>query len=135
MLADVQKRVETVAKGRFDGACVSSLADVQRRVDAVAEAAHMSHIAEELGLKTESSLAPVKCDSKGAIGYLKNGGNGKSRMKHIDLRSDWVKEMRSKKVDVQFVGTADNQADPFTKLMNGPTLARWAEINMATTED
>ena len=56
-------------------------------------------------------------------------------MKHIDLRCEWVEEMRNKKVDVQFVGTANNYADTFTKLTNGAQLARWTEANMATTED
>ena len=43
--------------------------------------------------------------------------------------------MGNKKADVQVVGTVDNHADPFTKLMPGSALGRWVKANMATTED
>ena len=113
----------------------STEAEVYSLADAVAEAVHMGNIAEELGLKRGVTNAPVHCDSQGAIGYQQNGGNGKSRMKHIDLRSAWIEEMRNKKVDVLYVGTADNHADTFTKLLNYKQLDSWMKANMASIED
>ena len=47
----------------------------------------------------------------------------------------WVEEMRSEKVDVLYVGTGDNYADTFTKLLSGPTLRQWMKENMANIED
>ena len=55
----------------------------------------VQYIAEELMLQT-SSVLPVFVDAEAAIGFARNNGGG-SKMKHIDIREQWVQSIRDKK--------------------------------------
>ena len=75
----------------------------------------MQYIAEELGLVTAGQLH-LSVDATAAIGFARNNGGG-SRMKHVDVREDWVQSIRDKKqITISKVGTKENPADFFTKL-------------------
>ena len=78
---------------------------------------------------------PVFTDSNGAIGFTNNGGGGKSRMKHIDLREGWLDQLKHEKVEVMYVNTDINPADTFTKLKDARHHAWWLDKFMSRPED
>ncbi len=113
----------------------SAEAEVYALTDGIIEGLHMSYVAEELGLRSPNTMLPVYCDSQAAIGFQKNGGGGKSRMKHLDLRSGWLKQMKDGMTSVEYIRTDDNPADHFTKLTNSRQQKDWMEKHMAREQD
>ena len=92
----------------------------EAEVYALAEGAklglHIYHLAEELRMETPLPIQ-INVDSTGAIGFARNNA-GVGKMKHIDLRSAWVEQLRdTEKIGtVQTPGTS-NPADYFTKIL------------------
>ena len=100
-------------------AVATSSGDAEARALAtgVQRGLQMQYIAEELGLETGAQL-PLHVDATAAIGFARNNGGG-SRMKHIDVREDWVQSIRDKKrIVIRKVDTKKNPADFFTKLFS-----------------
>ena len=98
-------------------AIATSSGDAESRALAtgVQRGLQMQYIAEELGLVTAGQLH-LSVDATAAIGFARNNGGG-SRMKHVDVREDWVQSIRDKKqITISKVGTKENPADFFTKL-------------------
>ena len=86
----------------------------------------MQYIAEELMLQT-SSVLPVFVDAEAAIGFARNNGGG-SKMKHIDIREQWVQSIRDKKqIKITKVPGKKNPADFFTKLMTNAEFIRTSQ--------
>ena len=76
---------------------------------------HLSYIAEELGLPVERPIR-VGLDANAALGFLENTGSS-GRMKHLDIRMDWIQQARDRSIVVyDKVDTKDIDADFFTKL-------------------
>ena len=62
---------------------------------------------------------PLLCDAKVALTFMENSAL-KTRMKHIDVRQHWVKQLRDTDLVVGVkVPTEDNLADLGTKVL-GP---------------
>ena len=58
---------------------------------------------------------PLKCDNYGAVRLVKNPENH-PKTKHIDVRYHFIRKAdEEKKISVEFVGSADQLADIFTK--------------------
>ena len=54
-------------------------------------------------------------DNSAAQMFMEDSGSN-TRLKHIDLRQNWVKEMRDRDIVVpEHIPSADNLADTFTK--------------------
>ena len=100
-------------------AVTTSSGDAEARALAtgVQRGLQMQYIAKELGLNTAAKLS-LNVDATAAIGFARNNGGG-SRMKHIDVREDWVQSIRDKKwIVIQKIGTRENPADFLTKLFS-----------------
>jgi hypothetical protein len=78
---------------------------------------HLSYIAEELGVEVRRPIR-VGLDANAALGFLQNTG-GSGRMKHLDIREDWIQQARDlSMVEYIKVHTKEINADFFTKLHN-----------------
>jgi hypothetical protein len=80
------------------------------------EAAHLSMLYEEIGLRDETD-EPVNlaCDNTGARALAYNPEHH-AKVKHIERRHFFVREMvENMRIRVPFVSTIDNLADFFTK--------------------
>jgi hypothetical protein len=76
---------------------------------------HLSYVTQELGLEDFPSPFPLQIDNAACIIFMDNLSRV-SRLKHIDLRQEWVKQMRDNSiVSPTKVGTDDNLADLLTK--------------------
>ena len=109
--------------------CIAtSSADAESRAlsTGVMRGLQMQYIAEELMLQT-SSVLPVFVDAEAAIGFARNNGGG-SKMKHIDIREQWVQSIRDKKqIKITKVPGKKNPADFFTKLMTNAEFIRTSQ--------
>ena len=109
--------------------CIAtSSADAESRAlsTGVMRGLQMQYIAEELMLQT-SSVLPVFVDAEAAIGFARNNGGG-SKMKHIDIREQWVQSIRDKKqIKIAKVPGKKNPADFFTKLMTNAEFIRTSQ--------
>ena len=67
------------------------------------------------GLHIERPLK-IGIDANAAMGFLQNTGGG-GRMKHLDIRLDWIQQARDRSI-AEFVkeGTDEINADFFSKL-------------------
>ena len=95
----------------------SAAAETMAASETLVRALHISYIAEELGIPVEHPLE-IQIDANAALGFLNNTG-GPSKMKHLDIRKDWIQQIRDRDL-VQFVKvpTKENRADFMTKLQN-----------------
>ena len=93
----------------------SGEAEVYALSEAIRHALHMKYVGEELTISMP--VQPIiNCDASAAIGFA-DCVEGVGRMKHIDLRSCWVQQMRSDEtIKIKCDGTA-NKADHFTKIL------------------
>lgn len=77
------------------------------------------YLAEELQIPTSPQLR-IWVDSSAAIGFARNNGGG-SKMKHLDVRKEWIQQIRDKEqITISKIDGEHNPADFFTKIM-GPT--------------
>ena len=80
---------------------------------------HRSYVVEEGGKKPVPSPFVINCDATVAIAFS-GGSTGRSRMKHIDQRQAWVRQLRDAALTkANKVPTNDNLADLFTKVLKG----------------
>jgi len=117
--------------------CTSSgEAEVYALSECTKVAVHFKWICQELQIKTPDRI-PIFCDAEAAIGFFKNlGGVSQSKLKHIDLRSEWVKEMRdsAKLVSVQHIAGVDNPANFFTKVLSATEFKKEGAALMSTVD-
>jgi phosphotransferase system IIB component len=86
----------------------------------------IQYIAEELMIATPSVLH-IWVDAEAAIGFARNNGGG-TKMKHLDIRMQWVQEIRDKKkIKIHKVAGPHNRSDFFTKLMTKSEFKRTSE--------
>ena len=72
------------------------------------------------------------CDNQGALALAKNPVHHQ-RSKHIDIRYHFVRnEVQNNTLKLEYVPTADNVADVFTKSMAKPRLGRFIDTLMGT---
>ena len=75
-----------------------------------------SYVVEELGLKIEKPFN-LEIDNDAAKIWSRGTG-GRSKLKHIDCRQEWVKTLRDKNiVNPVHIDTELNRADMFTKIL------------------
>lgn len=71
----------------------------------------------EIGEK-QSGATQLMVDNQAAISIATKGSIGHNRTKHIDVKFHFIKDVITEgSVTVQYVATADNLADPFTKAL------------------
>ena len=75
-----------------------------------------SYVVEELGLPFEKPFY-LEIDNDAARIWIRGSG-GRTKLKHIDCRQEWVLTLRDKKLLVPVhIDTALNRADLFTKIL------------------
>ena len=91
-------------------------AEIMALSEAAKEAAHLTRMYEEIGLRKEAD-GPIDlaCDNTGARDLAYNPEHH-AKVKHIERRHFFVREMvENLQIRVPFVSTVDNIADFFTK--------------------
>ena len=97
----------------------SGAAEIYAASVALSETLHMSYIMSELGMEMSMPLR-ILVDNAAAIAFSKSQVR-RTKMKHIDVRQAWVEAVRDSNVCVlDKVGTSDNLADFFTKILDFP---------------
>ncbi|GKC18666.1 hypothetical protein Tco_1020816 [Tanacetum coccineum] len=93
-------------------------AEYMALTEAVKESIWLKGLLIELGVNLRSVV--VNCDNQSAI-HLSRNAMFHERTKHINVRYHFIKDiMESKEIEVEKIGTKDNAADAFTKVVPGP---------------
>ena len=94
----------------------SGEAEIYALSEAIRIALHMKYVGEELGIEVPDEV-PIMCDAKVAIAFAENT-IGVGRMKHLDLRAGWIRQMKDGKgVKLIKVPGPENDSDFFTKIL------------------
>ena len=95
----------------------SGAAEVYAAGNATFEFLHLSYTAEEMGIPFPKPMV-MQVDNKAAIAFSDNTAF-KSKLKHIDVRQEWVQTLRDKSIiQTEHVKSEDNLADLFTKILS-----------------
>ena len=98
----------------------SGAAEVYAAGNATFEFLHLSYTADEMGIPFPQPMK-MKVDNKAAIAFADNIAF-KTKLKHIDVRQEWVRTLRNKNiVQTEHVPSKDNLADIFTKILDADT--------------
>ncbi|GJV72537.1 retrotransposon protein, putative, ty1-copia subclass [Tanacetum coccineum] len=93
-------------------------AEYMALTEAVKESIWLKGLLIELGVNLRSVV--VNCDNQSAI-HLSRNAMFHERTKHINVRYHFIREIvESKELGVAKIGTKDNAADAFTKVVPGP---------------
>ena len=83
----------------------------------------LSYTADEMGIPFPKPFT-MQVDNKAAIAFSDNSAF-KSKLKHIDVRQEWVQTLRNKSiVTTKYVRSEDNLADLFTKISTADIFER-----------
>ena len=94
----------------------SGAAEVYAAANATFEILHLSYITDEMGLGFQLPIQ-LQMDNSTAEVFT-NDTAYKSKLKHIDVRQEWVKTLRDKNILCPVhVDTNNNLADLFTKIL------------------
>jgi len=103
----------------------SGAAEIYAASVALSEVLHLSYVCDEMGDPMSMPLA-LQVDNAAAVAFAKGRVRTRTKMKHIDVRQAWVMALRDADVvQVEKVGTEDNLADLFTKILD---YDRFAEL-------
>ena len=86
----------------------------------------MQYMADELS-DTDTGVIDIYVDATIAVAFA-NRTSGNGRMKHIDIRSDWVKRLRdADKVRLVKIPGESNPADFMTKILGAAEHQQWCD--------
>ena len=97
-------------------------------------ATHFKYVCEETDIKVPKKVA-ITIDAAAAEGFIQNTGKI-GRMKHIDLREAWVKDLRDRQ-HIEFIRKTgpENPADFFTKIITGSQFKAAEDRLMVSLDD
>jgi len=95
----------------------SGEAEIHALSEAIKIGLHLKYVGQELGLEMPDRV-PIEVDASAAIAFAENT-LGVGRMKHLDLRSEWIRQMKDNQ-EVVFIKVdgKTNLADFFTKVLS-----------------
>jgi hypothetical protein len=94
----------------------SGAAEVYAAGNASMDFLYLNHVMDEMGINFPEPYK-LQIDNSSALVFAKNTAT-KTKLKHIDVRQDWVKVLRNKSIsEPVHVPTALNIADMFTKIL------------------
>ena len=94
----------------------SGAAEVYAAANAAFEFLHLSYVADEMGIKFPLPFT-LQMDNTAAQAFANNTAL-KTKLKHIDVRQEWVRMLRNKDIIKPIHDdTKDNLADLFTKIL------------------
>jgi hypothetical protein len=80
---------------------------------------YVQHILESMGLKVKFSMI-IEMDNKGAVDLANNWSIG-GCTRHVDVQQCFLQELKESKVlDIHWIKGSENNADAFTKNLDGP---------------
>ena len=101
----------------------SGAAEVYAAGNATFEFLHLSYTADEMGIPFPKPFT-LQIDNKAAIAFADNSAF-KSKLKHIDVRQEWVQTLRNHSIiNPVYVPSEENLADIFTKILDAATFIR-----------
>ncbi len=96
--------------------CSSAEAEIHALSEAIKMGIYLKNVCEEMGIPVTDRV-PIMVDASAAKSFAEDT-LGVGRMKHLDLRSAWIREMKeSRQVRLVKVNGLDNLADFFTKIL------------------
>ena len=105
---------EDIGEGHADMS--SAAVEIYAAGNATLDILGYSYVVEELGLPFEKPFY-LEIDNEAARIWIRGSG-GRTKLKHIDCRQEWVLTLRDKKLLVPVhIDTALNRADLFTKIL------------------
>ena len=94
---------------------------------------YVKNVLESIGLKVKLPMI-LEIDNKGAVDLANNWSIG-GRTRHIDVRQVFLCELKEAGViKVIWVVGCDNDADIFTKNLDGPLFERFAQVFVGVDE-
>ena len=120
--------------GMDDIALSSGEGELYALCDTLKGALSNSHFIDEFGstvalpiIINQTKPILINTDSAAAQGFAQ--GHGKTgRMRHIDVRADWVKQLRDRSVcKIVKIPGVDNIADGLTKILSRPAFQEWEQ--------
>ena len=107
----------------------SAEAEVHGASDCAKTAMHFKHMCNEVDIPVPKRI-PIAIDAGAAMGFINNTGTV-GRMKHIDLRSEWVQTLRDRE-HLEFIKVPgeENPADFFTKILTGAKFKQYEDRMM-----
>ena len=97
-----------------------------------AEIMFIRNLLEFLDVKIEYPIT-VRCDNIGAI-FLSYNAKCSNKTKHIDVRAHYVRQyVEEGIVKIVFIRSEENEADTFTKNVNGSIFEKHATKNLRST--
>ena len=111
----------------------STEAEIYAAFVATQDFMHLPYVTQELGLEDFPSPFPLQIDNVACIIFMDNSSRV-SRLKHIDLRQRWVKQMRDNSiVSPTKVGTDDNLLDLLTNPLTKAKLEQFCNTIFNTS--
>jgi hypothetical protein len=84
---------------------------------------YVRHILESMGLKVKLPMI-LEMDNKGAVDLANNWSVG-GRTRHVDVRQCFLRELKESKIlDIRWIKGSENDADAFTKNLDGPAFEK-----------
>ena len=84
---------------------------------------HVRNVLESMGLKVKLPMA-LEMDNKGAVDLANNWRIG-GPTRHVDVRQCSLRELKESKVmDIKWIKGLENDADTFTKNLDGPAFKK-----------
>jgi len=95
---------------------------------------YMKNVLESLGLRVKLPMV-LEMDNQGAV-YLGNNWSIGGRTRHIGVRLVFLRELKEASVLViKWIAGAVNEADIFTKNLDGPAFQPYTRVFTVGTED
>ncbi len=80
---------------------------------------YTKNVLDLMGLKVKLPMI-LEIDNKGAVNLVNNWSVG-SQTRHVDMRQCFLQELKeSKIIDIHWIKGTENEADVFTKNLDGP---------------
>ncbi len=105
----------------------SCKAELNAAVLCVQDMIYQKNTLESIGLKVEYPMV-LEMDSRGAINLINSFSVG-GRMQHINVKQCFLQELNKAKIFVvKWIPGSENEADIFTKNLDGPIFKRYADL-------
>jgi hypothetical protein len=109
-------------------------AETYAGVTCVQDMLYMKNILESLGLRVKLPMV-LEMDNQGAV-YLDNIWSVGGSTRHIDVKLVFLRELKEAGVLViKWIADAVNEADIFTKNLDGPAFQQYTRIFTGGTQD
>ena len=121
-----------IGEGHAD--CSSGAAEIYSAGNATRELLHLSYVADEVGIDFPRP-SRLQMDNSTAEAFA-NNSTVRSKLKHIDVRQEWVKTLRDKNlIKPVHVNTKVNIADILTKILTALDFIRLRDMIMHKLPD